>query len=62
MEARDDRLLANMSYGYGKKQVYTYYIRPESVGRYLLPPATAYLMYNPNVHAYTQYEQVEVVY
>lgn len=51
-----------MSYGYGKKQIYTYYIRPESVGKYLLPPATAYLMYNPNVHAYTRYEQVEVVY
>lgn len=59
-EARDDRILATMSYGYGDKRIYTYYFRPESVGTYILPPATAYFMYQPELHSYTQYQKVSV--
>ena len=62
VETRDDRILADMSYGYGDTRTYSYYIRPESVGTYLLlPPATAYFMYRPEAHTYTKYEQVKVV-
>ena len=61
IESRDDRLLAHMSYGYGDTRTYTYYFRPESLGTYLLPPATAYFMYRPEVHSYTQYQKVKVI-
>lgn len=60
-EAKEDRLLAHMTYGWGKERTYTYYFRPELIGEYILPPATAYYMYNPEVHAYTEYARVKVV-
>ena len=31
VESRDDRILADMSYGYGEGRTYSYYIRPESL-------------------------------
>ncbi len=49
-----------MSYGYGDTRSYSYYFRPESLGEYILPPATAYFMYRPEVHSYTKYEKVLV--
>lgn len=61
IESRDDRLLSHISYGYGKTRNYSYYIRPEYVGEYLLPPATAYFMYRPEYHSYTQYQKIKVV-
>ena len=63
VESREDRLLAHREYIYRDEKVleYSYYIRPESLGDYLLPPATAYLMYRPEIHAYTKYERVKVV-
>ena len=63
VESREDRLLAHREYLYGDDRTleYSYYIRPESLWEYLLPPATAYLMYRPEIHAYTKYERVKVV-
>ncbi len=61
IESRDDRLLSHISYGYGKMRNYSYYIRPEYVGEYLLPPATAYFMYRPEYHSYTQYQKIKVI-
>lgn len=48
-------------YGSYSTVEYRYYIRPEFVGEYLLPPATAYFLYNPDRHAYTAYGRVKVV-
>jgi alpha-2-macroglobulin len=59
-ESRDDRMLAHIDYGYSSTRTYTYYIRPNIVGSYLLPPAMSYYMYRPEVHAYTKYEKVQV--
>jgi uncharacterized protein YfaS (alpha-2-macroglobulin family) len=60
-ESKDDRTLAHLMYGWGDTRTYTYYFRPESVGDYLLPPATAYFMYDPDKHAYTRFSRVKVV-
>ena len=60
-EAKDDRLLAHISYGWGNTRTYSYYFRPELIGEYILPPATAYYMYDPEVHAYTAFSRVKVV-
>lgn len=60
IESQDDRLLVNMSYGYGNTRKYVYYIRPDYVWEYLLPPATGYFMYRPEVHSYTRYEHIQV--
>ena len=61
IESRDDRMLSHVENGYGKTRTSTYYIRPNIAGNYLLPPATAYYMYRPEVHAYTRYEKIRVV-
>lgn len=53
-------MLAHIDSGYSSTRTYTYYVRPNIVGTYLLPPATSYFMYRPEVHAYTQYEKVQV--
>jgi uncharacterized protein YfaS (alpha-2-macroglobulin family) len=60
-EAREDRLLAHMTYGWGNTRKYSYYFRPELTGDYLIPPATAYYMYDPEVHAYTEYTRAKVI-
>lgn len=60
IESRDDRMLTHIDYGNGNERVYTYYIRPTTTGTYLLPPATSYFMYRPEVHAYTKYEKVQI--
>ena len=63
IESREDRLLAHREYLWDESTplTYSYYIRPESIGEYLLPPATAYLMYRPEIHAYTKYEKIKVI-
>jgi alpha-2-macroglobulin len=63
VESREDRLLAHRDYLYQGENTleYIYYIRPESLWEYLLPPATVYFMYRPEIHAYTKYERVRVV-
>lgn len=60
VEAQDDRILATSEWGYGDKQTYTYYFRPEFAGTYLLPPVTAYFMYRPEVFALGAYQKVTV--
>lgn len=60
VEAKNDRILATSQYGYGNKRTYTYYIRPEYVWTFLLPPVTTYFMYRPEVFAYGKYEQITV--
>jgi alpha-2-macroglobulin len=60
-ETKDDRILAHLMYGWGNTRTYTYYFRPEAVWDYLLPPATAYFMYDPDRHAYTGFSRVKVV-
>ena len=53
-ESRDDRMLLYRDATYGEEKLtYSYYIRPESVGDFLLPPSLAYFMYQPEIHAYT---------
>lgn len=39
---------------------YTYYIRPEHTGTYLLPPVTAYYMYQPDIHAIGTYQKITI--
>jgi uncharacterized protein YfaS (alpha-2-macroglobulin family) len=60
VEARDDRILATAEYGWWEKQSYSYYFRPQFPGTYLLPPATAYLMYRPEIHAIGKYQKITV--
>jgi uncharacterized protein YfaS (alpha-2-macroglobulin family) len=61
-ESQLDRLFATQDYVWRWDQpyAYTYYIRPEYRGTYLLPPVTAYYMYQPQVHATGKYERVIV--
>ena len=62
VESREDRIFATQDYVWRNDQpyTYTYYIRPEYVWTYLLPPVTAYYMYKPNIHAISKYEKVIV--
>lgn len=62
VESRLDRVLATQDYIWRTDQpyTYTYYIRPEYSGTYLLPPVTAYYMYQPQIHATGKYERVTV--
>jgi uncharacterized protein YfaS (alpha-2-macroglobulin family) len=60
VETKDDRILATSQYGYGDNHTYTYYVRPEYVGIFLLPPVTSYFMYRPEVFAYGKYQKVTV--
>jgi len=39
---------------------YIYYFRPEYIGTYMLPPSTAYYMYEQEVYAIGKYEKIEV--
>jgi hypothetical protein len=62
VEARIDRIFATQDYVWQTDHpyTYTYYIRPEYIGTYLLPPVTAYYMYQPYIHATGKYEKVTV--
>jgi uncharacterized protein YfaS (alpha-2-macroglobulin family) len=39
---------------------YSYFVIPEFTGTFLYPPATAYLMYNPDIRAYGEFRTIEV--
>ncbi|MBX9809011.1 hypothetical protein K2X92_01310, partial [Candidatus Gracilibacteria bacterium] len=62
VEARSDRILATQDYVWqsDKPYTYTYYIRPEHKGTYLLPPVTAHYMYQGDIHAIGKYEKIIV--
>ena len=62
VESKEDRILATQDYVWqtDKPYTYTYYVRPEYVGTYLLPPVTAYYMYQPEIHAIGKYEKIVV--
>jgi uncharacterized protein YfaS (alpha-2-macroglobulin family) len=62
VESREDRIFATQDYTWQTDHpyTYTYYIRPEYVGSYILPPVTAYYMYQPDIHAIGKYEKVVV--
>jgi uncharacterized protein YfaS (alpha-2-macroglobulin family) len=62
VEARSDRILATQDYVWqsDKPYTYTYYIRPEHKGTYLLPPVTAHYMYQWDIHAIGKYEKIVV--
>lgn len=62
VEAREDRILATQDYVWrtDSPYTYTYYIRPEYTGTYLLPPVTAYYMYQWDIHATGKYEKIIV--
>jgi uncharacterized protein YfaS (alpha-2-macroglobulin family) len=62
VESKIDRIFATQDYVWRNDQpyTYTYYIRPEYVWTYLLPPVTTYYMYRPNIHAISKYEKVIV--
>jgi uncharacterized protein YfaS (alpha-2-macroglobulin family) len=60
-EAHDDRILAHLMYGWDKERTFTYYFRPDLIGTYTLPPATAYFMYDPSIHAYTAFSKIQII-
>jgi len=61
VEALPDRILATNEQVYNPwSHTYAYYIRPEYTGTYLLPPVTAYYMYEPEVHAIGRYQNIRV--
>lgn len=62
VESRLDRILATQDYIWrtDRPYTYTYYIRPEYSGIYLLPPVTAYYMYQPQIHTTGKYERITV--
>ncbi len=62
VESRIDRIFATQEYAGQTDLPYTYiyYIRPEYIGIYLLPPVTAYYMYQPDIHATGKYEKIRV--
>ncbi|NRH21094.1 hypothetical protein HOO68_03555 [Candidatus Gracilibacteria bacterium] len=62
VEAQEDRILATQDYVWRTDYpyTYTYYIRPEYIGTYLLPPVTAYYMYQGDIHATGKYEKIIV--
>lgn len=59
-ESRSDRLLVHLDSGVGTERKYRYYFRPEVTGTFLLPPAVASFMYQPETHASTTFERIEV--
>ncbi len=62
VESREDRIFATQDYIWQTDHpyTYTYYIRPEYTGTYLLPPVTAYYMYQPEIHSIGTYEKIIV--
>jgi uncharacterized protein YfaS (alpha-2-macroglobulin family) len=61
IESKEDRLLATLDYVYSNEpRKYIYYFRPEYIGTYMLPPSTAYYMYEQEVYAIGKYEKIEV--
>lgn len=62
VEAKEDRIFATQDYIWRTDYPYsyTYYIRPEHTGTYLLPPVTAYYMYQSDIHATGKYEKIIV--
>ncbi|MBC7503547.1 hypothetical protein H7169_01120 [Candidatus Gracilibacteria bacterium] len=62
VEARIDRIFVTQDYIWQSDHpyTYTYYIRPEYVGTYLLPPVTAYYMYQPEIHSTGKYTKITV--
>lgn len=60
-ETKPDRIFAEIEHGYGNKTyTYTYYFRTEFRGEYIMPPPTAYFMYQPEIHAVGTYRKLIV--
>ena len=45
---------------WGDSAEYTYFVIPEFSGTFTYPPASAYLMYNPDIRAYGEFRTIEV--
>jgi len=58
-EIRPEVVFLNSSYNYGKLS-YTYLLRAEYAWKFTLPPVSAYLMYEPETRAYSEYNIIEV--
>lgn len=59
-EIRPEVVFLNSSYNYWKLN-YTYLLRAEYAWKFTLPPVSAYLMYEPETRAYSEYNIIEVV-
>lgn len=59
-EIRPEVLFLNSSYNYWDLE-HSYLFVPEYIWTFSLPPASVYMMYEPEVKAYTSYETVQVV-
>jgi hypothetical protein len=53
-------VMANASYVYGQSIKYEYFITPEFEWSFIYPPATAYMMYEPDTRASGEFRKIEV--
>ena len=60
VELNKNVIFANASYVWGNKTTYTYYFTPWFSWEFLLPPVTAYEMYNPTNRANSEFKKIIV--
>jgi uncharacterized protein YfaS (alpha-2-macroglobulin family) len=60
IEVRPDVVMAHASSIWENEALYEYFVIPESSGTFVYPPATAYLMYHPDMRAYGTFERWSV--
>ena len=60
-ELRPEVVFANASYVWWNKVNYEYYFTPSFEGKFILPPVTAYEMYNPKNRANSEYRVIEII-
>lgn len=60
IEYRPDVVFASSSYAWWNTLDFEYFFVPDFAGKFINPPTTAYMMYNPQVRANTEFEIIEI--
>lgn len=60
IEVQPGLVMAHSEYLWGDEATYEYFVVPEFEGTFMYPPATAYLMYKPDTHAYGMFSRITV--
>ncbi len=59
-EKRPELLMTHAKYVYGNSATYEYFITPDFAGTFTYPPATVYMMYQPDTRANTVFRRIDV--
>ncbi|MDD3646175.1 MAG: MG2 domain-containing protein [Candidatus Gracilibacteria bacterium] len=60
IEYRPDVVFASSSYTWGDTLNFEYFFVPDFEGKFINPPTTAYMMYNPQIRANSEFEMIEI--